>query len=125
MDPAPSGNARGAPGVDQALAGYRDRRIVVDEATRLPLYALLRHMNVHLTEISSTVLEADQFGVPSVLCHPTGVDYYAPLARGAIGAFTAPDIVAAIETQLKRRLSRRAVATIGADRLAALVEGGA
>ncbi|MEO6773411.1 MAG: hypothetical protein ABI467_10390 [Kofleriaceae bacterium] len=109
--------------VEEALAGYRDRRIVIEEATRLPLYAVLRHMNAHLTEISSTVLEADRFGVPSVLCHPTGVEYYAALVRGAIGAFTAAEIVAAIQTQLVRPLPRRPCATIGADELAALVAG--
>jgi hypothetical protein len=110
------------PAIEAAAATLGGRRVVIDEATRLPLYALLRHMNVHVTEISSTVLEADQFGVPSVLCHPTGVEYYAPLVRVAVGAFTAHEIVAAIDAQLAMTLPRKAQPAIDAATLAELVE---
>jgi sugar phosphate isomerase/epimerase len=44
--------------------------VLLDQATDLPLYALLRHMDVHLTEWSSVLLEAESFGVPSVVTHP-------------------------------------------------------
>lgn len=48
----------------------------VDQATDLPLYAILRNVDVHITEFSSTVLEAEQFGVPSVITNVTGEKYY-------------------------------------------------
>lgn len=107
--------------VDAAVATVRDR-VVVDEATRLPLYAVLRHMDAHVTEISSVVLEADQFGVPSVLCHPTGVEYYASLVRSAVGAFTAVEIVETLHVQCARELPRIPVSTIDLETLSRLVE---
>lgn len=56
---------------------------IVDEATDLPLYSLLRHVRVHATEISSTVIEAEAFGVPTVLFHPGEAKPYADIvARG-------------------------------------------
>lgn len=57
------------PLVEQALAtakgGYR-----IDDAAAIPLYGVLRHMALHVTEMSSVVIEAAQFGVPSVLLSP-------------------------------------------------------
>ena len=44
-----------------AQVGYRV------ESGELPLYALLRRMHVHVTEASSTVVEAAQLGVPTIL----------------------------------------------------------
>lgn len=41
--------------------------IEISQATKLPLYALLRHVSLHVTESSTTVIEASDFGVPSVL----------------------------------------------------------
>ena len=112
------------PAIDAALAELIGSRVVVEEATRLPLYALLRVMDCHLTEISSTVLEADQFGVPSVLCHPTGVEYYASVVRVAVGAFTAHEIVTALAAQLDLDLPRLPVVAIDGERLVRLVTSG-
>ena len=44
----------------------------VDHATNYPLYAILRNVDVHVTDSSSTVIEAEQFGVPSVILSNEG-----------------------------------------------------
>jgi hypothetical protein len=44
-----------------AEGGYRV------EGGEIPLYALLRRMDVHVTEASSTVIEASELGVPTIL----------------------------------------------------------
>lgn len=66
------------------LGEFPAHRMNLDDATELPLYALLRHVDVHLTESSSAVIEADRFGVPSVICHETGEEFFAGLV--AVGS---------------------------------------
>lgn len=44
-------------------------RVVSVQATDLPLYALLRHSDVHVTWASTCAMEATAFGVPTVLLH--------------------------------------------------------
>jgi len=50
--------------------------ININDATEIPLYIILQHMDVHVTENSTVVLEAEQFGVPSVITHSSGVALY-------------------------------------------------
>jgi hypothetical protein len=45
-------------------------------STSLPLYSLLRNVNLHITHSSSTVLEALNFNVPSLLIDEFGREYY-------------------------------------------------
>jgi hypothetical protein len=51
----------------------------IDESTDLPLQALLMHCDVHLTHSSSTVIDAAQIGVGSVITSAFGAELYAPL----------------------------------------------
>ncbi len=53
--------------VEAALRAAGASRVAVSEATEMPLYALLRCVDAHVTEYSSTVIEAAKFGVPSVM----------------------------------------------------------
>lgn len=48
----------------------------LDNASSLPLYALLRHMDLHMTYSSSVVLEAAAFGVPSFVCGTAGEELF-------------------------------------------------
>jgi hypothetical protein len=73
-----------------------DRKMVnfdVENASSLPLYALLRQMDLHVTYSSSVVLEAAHFGVPSVVCSEVAKELFAEqIASGAatyfpLGAF--------------------------------------
>lgn len=52
-------------------------KVEVEKATIVPLPALLQHIDVHVTEFSTVVLEAEIFGIPSILIHQNGRDLYA------------------------------------------------
>lgn len=79
--------------------------VEVDRATDLPLYALLRHMDVHVTHSSSTVIEAELFGVPSVIIADYGAEFFSDqISSGwARAAYKSEDIVAAVAGQLQAR----------------------
>lgn len=53
--------------------------VIGDEADSLPLGVLLNHCNVHVTEFSSSVLEAKAKGVRSVTVNPIGVEAFKDL----------------------------------------------
>lgn len=46
--------------------------IVLDKVSEFPLPLLLKNMDLHVTEFSSTVLEAEMLGVPSILLSKSG-----------------------------------------------------
>ena len=48
----------------------------LENASRLPLYAILLNVDVHVTSFSSVVIEAEQFGVPSIVTAQFGEEYY-------------------------------------------------
>ena len=50
-------------------------QVDIDLATSLPLYALLRMVNIHFTGWSSTMIEAEQMGVKSIFMDPKGMDF--------------------------------------------------
>lgn len=47
-----------------------------DLASDIPLHDLLQHMDVHITENSTVVIEADQYGMLNIVCHESGKDLY-------------------------------------------------
>jgi len=86
----------------------RDNRISngeVDLATDLPLYALLRQMDLHLTFYSSSVLEAKDLGVPSVVAGDYGKELFSDqISSGwAFPADTVEEIISGIKTQFHKR----------------------
>lgn len=83
--------------------------VELDAATDLPLYALLRHIDIHVTTFSSTVIEAEAFGVPSVILEQLGAELFSNqiLSGWAIPAYTIGSIIPAIQTQLNRKESLR------------------
>jgi hypothetical protein len=80
------------------------KNVELDEATALPLYALLRHMDVHVTAWSTTVIEASIFGVRSIVIHEFGVDLFEKQIRSevAISAFNPNDLVQGVKAQSKK-----------------------
>lgn len=58
------------------LFGPLAGRAEVEQSSELPLPALLRHVDVHVTINSSAVLEAQAFGVPSVVLDPDAHELY-------------------------------------------------
>lgn len=77
----------------------------LDLASDLPLYALLRHLDLHITHSSSTVIEAQQFGIPSVIIHELGTELFPEQIRSgwAQSAFTAEQIIKMIRVQFDAR----------------------
>ncbi len=89
------------------LASHGITNFDLDNATDLPLYALLRMVDVHLTEYSSSVIEAAAFGVPSVITREAGFEAFpAQVASGwAVAAFRPKDAVRALRAQKDRSAS--------------------
>lgn len=77
----------------------------IDQATDLPLQALLRHADVNITAMSSTVVEAERFGVPSVITDSAGLSVFSKqIASGcAVTAFNAEDLLKAITQQAEKK----------------------
>lgn len=73
--------------------------IDIENASKLPLPSLLRFMNVHITESSSVVIEAEQFGVPSIVINKISKEYYKnQISSGyAVYANNIQDILLTIE----------------------------
>ncbi len=72
----------------------------VKDATSLPLYALLKRMDGHITISSSTVIEAEYFNVPSIIIHRSGKEMYPKQIGNGIAVFaeTPQEIFNAIES---------------------------
>lgn len=87
----------------------------LDLATDFPLYALLRQMDLHLTFYSSSVLEAKDVGVPSVIVGDYGKElFWDQISSGwAIAANTEEDIILAIKKQVAKREELRKLREIG------------
>lgn len=85
--------------------------INIDEATDLPLYALLRHADLHVTHSSSTVIEAESFGVPSIITSEYGAEFFPDqIASGwAVLALKKDVIYEAIARQIQRYPKRPVV----------------
>lgn len=77
----------------------------VDLATDLPLYALLRQMDLHLTFYSSSVFEAEDLGIPSVVVGDYGKELFSDqISTGwALLADTPEEIISAIKAQFHKR----------------------
>jgi hypothetical protein len=85
------------------------RNFDVGQATALPLYALLRHIDVHMTEFSSVVIEAQAFGVPSVTGEQGVIWFPGQVASGwALMGTTPREWVDGARRQLERREALRA-----------------
>jgi hypothetical protein len=68
--------------------------VEIEEASELPLLALLPEADVVLTHSSSTVLEAEAFGVPSVIMSQYGADLFPlSLSKGTARAAFSPDAI--------------------------------
>jgi UDP-N-acetylglucosamine 2-epimerase len=93
--------------VRRLLEESKVRNFTLEPATDLPLYALLRQMDVHVTHSSSTVLEAETFSVPSVLVSQYGMERYPEQIRSgwAVSASSSTQILAAVQEQLERKSS--------------------
>jgi len=79
-------------------------RVNVSEASELPVYSLIRRADVVVSERSSTLMEAIELGVGSVLIDETARSYYAPqIEAGWIReAYDPATIIEAARSQARR-----------------------
>lgn len=93
--------------INELFASYDIKNVNIDAATELPLYAILRHMDIHITTYSSTVIEAEKFNVPSISINKYGTELYSELINlgWVLPAYTNNEIILAIETLLSKRES--------------------
>jgi len=75
----------------------------VELSTKVPLYALFRHVRHLLTQFSSVAWEAVAFGLPVTIIDPVGYDTYkSAIDGGLMGYATMPDaIVAALNAEAR------------------------
>jgi hypothetical protein len=72
-------------------------RIDIDNATIMPLPSLLRHVSLHITQFSTTVIEAAEFGVPSIILDKDGVLSYRKLIESGHAKY-AMDVKSLVES---------------------------
>lgn len=78
----------------------------LDWTTEFPLLALLRHTDINVTSFSTTVHEAERFGVPSVLTDQAGVSLFLDnISSGTAVIATTPDALLVEIERLSRRKS--------------------
>ncbi len=92
--------------IEMLLTRYHITNYDINEATGLPLYAVLPNVDVHVTLHSAVVIEAESFNVPSVIIGEMGSVYFQrQIASGAAVAAYDPDAV--IETIGRQATKRR------------------
>jgi len=104
--------------LEQALRPENAGNYAIDDGVELPLYAVLREMDGHVTEASSTTIEAASFGVPTVLLsREEAVMYERLIAEGwARPLCEGEDLIGTLEAQMARgALLRRGAADRDAD----------
>lgn len=82
------------------------QRFELRHATEFPLHALLRNIDVHITHCSSTILEAEIFGVPSVIISEYSDELFSEQINSTmvLPAYISGDIEKAICRQYKRKI---------------------
>jgi len=80
------------------------RNYNLDEASELPLYSILRHTDVHVTESSAVTMDAANFGVRTVLINTTRTQYFSDyISSGLVViAKSAGDLLNEVEGIVKR-----------------------
>jgi len=87
---------------------FKDKQISnfqLDAATNIPLHALLRNVDLHVTGCSSVVIEAKSFGVPSIVIEKSALllGELKTLSSWIKPAFTLEEFERTIKEQLKTR----------------------
>lgn len=91
--------------IKRLLQNNNVENFTIKEATDFPLYALLKHVDIHITETSSVVIEAELFGVPSVITTTYGTEAFPNQVSSGwtLPAYDQEDIIKAIFTQYEKR----------------------
>jgi hypothetical protein len=91
--------------VKKLIATCSHKKVNVDDATDLPLPSILKSVDIHVTHSSSTVIEAQQYGVPTIAVSNMGKELY--LEQFELGwlevAYDGVSLLAMINKQHKRK----------------------
>jgi hypothetical protein len=79
---------------------------VLDESTDLPLHALLPFVDVHVTHSSSTIIEAAQYGVRSLITSAYGAELYCEFTDSGMAEIELGDADRLRETVLRLAMRR-------------------
>lgn len=92
------GHAEERSNIRKAISSRGYVNVEVEKASTLPLYALLRHVDIHITGWSTTVIEAAAFNVQSIIIHEFGAELYAKQIKEDIVAcaYNSQELVDAI-----------------------------
>lgn len=104
--------------IEAVLARHHITNYEMDQATGLPLYAVLPNADVHVTLHSAVVIEAESFNVPTVIISETGsVHFQNQIRSGAAVAAYDPDaIINAIKRQVIKRQQTSGHSLAGPER---------
>ena len=99
------GMIRNSKEIKRKLNSHKIDNFEFYQATYLPLYSILRCIDLHVTQWSSTVLEAAEFQVPSVITHPNGENIYGDqiALKVAIVAHDSQELVNCIDHQIQKK----------------------
>jgi hypothetical protein len=106
--PHPVNQRRRLAQTESILRQAEVRHIDPRRVAAMPLFGILRQIDCHITvNISSVILEAEDFGVPSVACGPMAIEYYPEQIRRETlrVALETDEILAAVKSQLLKRPS--------------------
>ncbi|MEM7062779.1 MAG: hypothetical protein AAF572_06415 [Cyanobacteria bacterium P01_B01_bin.77] len=90
--------------IEQILHQNTIDNVNLQSASELPLPALLAHMDVHVTQLSSVVLEAEFFNVPSVITDSRAVQLFPEQIESnmALLATNSQELIETISQQFSR-----------------------
>jgi len=73
------------------LSNYKFSNTIVENVANYPLPLLLKNMDLHVTESSSSVLEADMLGVPSIITDRSGAELFTKQIESGIAAYSSDE----------------------------------
>lgn len=94
--------------LDEFIAKAQSAGIPEDQvrlSTEFPLYAVLPAMDVHVTGSSSTVLEAERFGIQSVVTDVLGTEQFASRVESGVVVFA--DDLGQVATQVRQQAAKK------------------
>ncbi|MBS1492661.1 MAG: hypothetical protein JST55_04085 [Bacteroidetes bacterium] len=69
------------------IAKYNFPNVISENVIEYPLPLLLKNMDLHVTEFSSSVLEAEMLGVPSIVLDKSGVELFSNQIQNCIARY--------------------------------------
>jgi hypothetical protein len=71
----------------EIIEAFKNKNVIIDQATDRPLYSLLPNMDLHVTSFSSVTIEAARFNVPTILWEKQGGNDYAEYIEKGIARY--------------------------------------